>query len=334
MSIARLIERTVDINKAIRCENLETFFKHDSLAHTFQIAVVSNGSPVNLTGYSAVAYFNRPTADTVAVVGSVTGNVVSITLAEACYAYEGHFTLVIRLTDGESSKIAIYWADGNVRIDSNDATVDPGGVVPDLTELLAKIDQMEQATADARDAISNLTVDSSLSTTSTHPVQNKVINQAFRTRDNTIGEVVSDTVNIVAPTGPEGSVAVVDLSITSYSRAWVAVTGEGLRRVEAQSSSGTAITVAADQTNGVGGLVCGPISMHDGNFTITVRAAQATTATVKCATGLCANDIINEAYARNALTNSYFSKDITMHDGTGDVTLSAAQLRQLLALLN
>ena len=155
MSIARLIERTVDINQALRCENLGTFFKHDSLAHTFLISVVSNGQPVNLTGYSAVAYFNRPTADTVPVVGSVTGNVVSVTLAEACYVYEGHFNLVIRLTDGGDSKIAIYWADGNVRIDSNDATVDPGGVVPDLTELLAKIDQMEQATASAREATSD-----------------------------------------------------------------------------------------------------------------------------------------------------------------------------------
>ena len=141
MSVSRPIERTVDINKPIRCDTLGQIFERDSQAHSFQIAVVSNGSPVNLAGYSAVAYFNRPTSDTVTFTGTVSGNVVTVVLPEACYAYQGHFNLVIKVTDGDESRVTIYWAEGNVRPDANAGTVEPGEVVPDLTTLLAQMEQ-------------------------------------------------------------------------------------------------------------------------------------------------------------------------------------------------
>lgn len=126
----------------------------DKAAHVFKINVLEDGKPYDLTGGSAAGYLIRSDEVSVPLTGEITGNVVSITLPQACYASPGHFTLAIRVTtDDEIS--TIFYGDGSVVRSSSDSVIDPEGVIPSLDELLAQIETMTKATAEAKTATTN-----------------------------------------------------------------------------------------------------------------------------------------------------------------------------------
>lgn len=125
----------------------------DSYANAFGVEVVRDGQPVDLTGVNVTAYFIRPNRSTVVINGGLVeeGNIASVTLPQACYAYDGVFSLAIKLT-GDSVTGTVRIVDGAVVNTTEGPTIDPGSVVPTLDELLAKIDACETATAAAIEA--------------------------------------------------------------------------------------------------------------------------------------------------------------------------------------
>ena len=131
----------------------------DEKANRFGIRVWRNGEPVDVGGATCMGYFIRNGGtETVIISGGLfNGQVAYIELPAACYAYEGAFTLVIKLVgDGITGTMRIV--DGTV-VDSMTGTpIDPGGVVPDLDELLAIIDRAE----DAADEIAGISIYASL----------------------------------------------------------------------------------------------------------------------------------------------------------------------------
>lgn len=127
----------------------------DEKANRFGIRVWRNGEPVDIGGATCMGYFIRHgRKETIIISGGLfSGQVAYIELPAACYAYDGTFTLVIKLV-GEEITGTMRIVDGTV-VDSMIGTpIDPGGVIPDLDELLAIIDRAE----DAADEIAEISI--------------------------------------------------------------------------------------------------------------------------------------------------------------------------------
>lgn len=123
----------------------------DNLAHTWRVRVFDGGGAVALTGATVTGYFVRTDGNTVAIQGSAEGNAAAVTLAQACYAFEGDLKGVMRLTLGGKT-ITLSVLTLMVRKVLTNAIIDPGNVIPSLEDLLAQIEAMETATAAANTA--------------------------------------------------------------------------------------------------------------------------------------------------------------------------------------
>lgn len=123
----------------------------DNLAHTWRVRVFDGGEAVALTGATITGYFVRTDGNTVAIQGSAEGNAAAVTLAQACYAFEGDLKGVMRLTLGGKT-ITLSVLTLMVRKVLTNAIIDPGNAIPSLEDLLAQIEAMETATAAANTA--------------------------------------------------------------------------------------------------------------------------------------------------------------------------------------
>lgn len=145
--------------------NLETgsihrsFLKHaigtaDQAADRFGIRAFRDGAPVDLSGASCYGYFRNSHGTNIALTsnGTVSGNLAYVTLPQACYNYEGNFTLAIKLlVSGVTSTVRII--DGVVDNTNTGSAVAPTSAVPTYSEILEQYDAMVAATAVANGAI-------------------------------------------------------------------------------------------------------------------------------------------------------------------------------------
>lgn len=123
----------------------------DHEAHTIVVTVYNGREAAELSG-TPMGYFERADGQTVAVAGTLTGNVVRVTLDEACYAVPGTLRCVIRLlSDVENERgMSLIEAQLYVREGTGDSMVDPGEAFPTVqkqAELLQALQQAETATA-------------------------------------------------------------------------------------------------------------------------------------------------------------------------------------------
>lgn len=149
------INQTVDLKKGINGVEVwphALMYTGDKNAHTWNVTILDGGTPATISG-NVMGYFIRKDGATVAVKGSLSGNVASVTLDEKCYAFEGDVRSILRITTSNSI-ISVSALLLNVRYGITDEIVDPGKLVPTLDELLAQIDAMEKATANAEAAAS------------------------------------------------------------------------------------------------------------------------------------------------------------------------------------
>lgn len=109
-----IIKRVWNQNRMVNIEDLSGMaFQAESGGHTFEISGVNDaGESVPLSG-TVAGIFMRPDLTDVAIVGSATGGVVSVTLPASCYAVSGRFALTIFVTS-DSQKVAVYAAVGTV----------------------------------------------------------------------------------------------------------------------------------------------------------------------------------------------------------------------------
>ena len=127
----------------------------DDRAHTWQVSILNDGVPVQLDGVKVRGYFNREhSEDTVFVEGTADGNVATVVLDQACYAIPGTLTGILRLTMPDGAIITAAVVRWQVGDGIFDAIVDPGGHIPSLDDLLARIDEMERATKAANEGAS------------------------------------------------------------------------------------------------------------------------------------------------------------------------------------
>ncbi|MBO7661937.1 MAG: hypothetical protein J6U01_01040 [Clostridia bacterium] len=123
----------------------KTIGEGDIKGNRFGFRCFRNGTPVQLNGSTVVGHFTRADGTTVQIDGgAVTGDTAYIELPEACYAVEGQFALAIKLSGGGRTG-TIRMVDGTVINTTNGTVIDPGNVIPDLSDYLAVIEDAEEA---------------------------------------------------------------------------------------------------------------------------------------------------------------------------------------------
>lgn len=133
-----IIKRTWNQNRMVQIEDLKGMaFQEESGGHTFQISGVDDaGNAVALSG-TVAGVFLRPDNTDVAITGSATEGVASVTLPAECYGVPGRFGLTVFVTQ-DGQKTAVYAAIGTVSRTSS-GNVTPS-VVADVTDLINAID--------------------------------------------------------------------------------------------------------------------------------------------------------------------------------------------------
>lgn len=123
-------------------------FSADNEGNLIGVEVTEDGSPVTLSG-SVTGYVIRADGCTAIITGTLSGNKASITLPSTCYSVVGPISIVIKI--GNTTIGACH---GYVYRTTTDVVVDPGHVIPSISELLAQIENCRQATTAANSAAS------------------------------------------------------------------------------------------------------------------------------------------------------------------------------------
>lgn len=114
----------------------------DNSADHFGVRCFRDGEPESLTGVSIQGYFRNSQGQNIALTsyGTVSGNVAYVTLPQACYAYEGQFTLALKLVGGGITG-TVRIIDGMVDNTNTSSPVAPTSSVPTYQEVLALFEQ-------------------------------------------------------------------------------------------------------------------------------------------------------------------------------------------------
>lgn len=176
MAINSIITHTCDLTKkqkrVIPLDHM--LVMGDDKGDRFEVTVTSDGKPVSLSGASVTGYFLRSAdGSTIPIPGTASGSVASVVLPEACYTLPGRFALTVKVSLG-GSRHAVYVCEGSIFRSTTDSIIDPGHNIPDLEELLAMLDQMEQAT----DAAKKATTEANAATSSANTAAGKATTAA------------------------------------------------------------------------------------------------------------------------------------------------------------
>lgn len=123
----------------------------DAKANAFGVRVFRDGQPVTLSGGSVQGYFRDSQGNNIALTsqGTISGNAAYVTLPQACYNYDGQFTLAIKLINsslGITGTMRIV--DGMVDNTNTGSAVAPTGTVPTYQEVLSVYENMVECLED------------------------------------------------------------------------------------------------------------------------------------------------------------------------------------------
>lgn len=112
--MSAIIKRVWNQNKLVNIESLYGMtFQAEDGGHTFEISGINDANEaVSLSG-TVAGVFMRPDGTDVALTGTASEGVVSVTLSDACYAVAGRFGLTIFVTS-DSKKTCVYACIGTV----------------------------------------------------------------------------------------------------------------------------------------------------------------------------------------------------------------------------
>ena len=150
-------------------------FTEDNNPAVIGVRLFYGDTPAPQTGASCVCYCIRADGNTVQFSGTVSSNEVSATLPKSCFYAVGPLAIMLQTVTGTGNSAVITTVLKlvvNVEPSKTGSSIDPGNVVPNLTQLLAMLDQMEAATDAANEAASkSVRYDSAQSLTSTQKAQ-------------------------------------------------------------------------------------------------------------------------------------------------------------------
>ena len=157
----RCINRTVDLSKPWPQSGL-SWSQHlmltgANLADRLELTVVNAGVPLVMDGLRAMAYFQVAEGDIVCEC-DISGAVVAVDFPHEAYVHEGALPLVIYLEGGEPRRsLPLYREVYTVGRGRGDVLIDPADIVPDMTAVLAALEDMRSATDNAI-ALGNMAV--------------------------------------------------------------------------------------------------------------------------------------------------------------------------------
>lgn len=214
-----VFKRKIDVDADIQMTPLKSLYASgDKDAHVFELSLYRGGQEIALSGASAQGYFIRADGYTVPIMGTISGNVVTLTLSEGCYYIVGNFNLIIKVSTAESRK-SVFWGNGYVVRSMTDAIVDEENVIPSLDELLAQIAAAEAAAKAANTAATNAnsaTKTAKEAASSANTAAKKINNMSASAKSVDAGAEATATVTMVdghyniafgvprGPTGPRG----------------------------------------------------------------------------------------------------------------------------------
>ena len=127
--------------------------KGDNMGNRYGMRLFRNGEPVDLSNATCMGFFIDPHGTPILISGSsythVSGNEAYVQLPQACYNYEGQFTLSIKVIDPEVTETTRI-IDGTIVNTGVDNAVAPTGSVPSYQEILALYDRMQAAIGTAK----------------------------------------------------------------------------------------------------------------------------------------------------------------------------------------
>lgn len=122
----------------------KTIGEGDATGDRIGVEILTNGEPANLTGCYCKGFFIRNgNADTIIINGTVRGNRAWVDLPGSAYAYEGTYSLVIKITHGSSEIMTVRIVDGTVINTSTEPVLDSAHALPteaELEELIASVE--------------------------------------------------------------------------------------------------------------------------------------------------------------------------------------------------
>ena len=128
--------------------------KGDNLANRYGVSLKRNGNQVDMNGCSCQAIFMAPNGQNILISGSsytgVSAREAWVQLPQACYNYEGQFTLAIKVIGGGVTG-TMRIIDGVVDNTGVDSPVAPVESVPTYQEILAVYDELQAALSELDD---------------------------------------------------------------------------------------------------------------------------------------------------------------------------------------
>ena len=145
MSAAMKLAYKRDVNDPLVTFCPDTLLmRGDKGANIIELTVMDGGSPADLSGYTAVVMFQRPgDSDKIRCPGSISGNVVSVTLLGDCYAYSGQYYASLVLDASGFTRTILRLA-GHVENNGDGPVVDPTGTIPgyeDIARIYAELEE-------------------------------------------------------------------------------------------------------------------------------------------------------------------------------------------------
>lgn len=126
-----------------------TLGQGDVLENRFGVRVYFNGEAVDLSSASCIGLFMAPDGSNILISGSsytsCSGNTAYVQLPQACYNYEGQFTLSIKIIKSPITG-TMRIIDGVVSNTGTSGAVAPTGSVPTYQEIVALYDEMVEST--------------------------------------------------------------------------------------------------------------------------------------------------------------------------------------------
>lgn len=130
-------------------------FNADNLSNVVSVALY-NGEEAYTGGGTVVGAVICPDGATVALDGTLSGNVASIILTGDCFALQGQIGVSIQIVSGDV-RTTVLKAIYNVDISSTDTIVDPGSrITLSLAEIEAKLDEIPTILSEAQAAVDGI----------------------------------------------------------------------------------------------------------------------------------------------------------------------------------
>lgn len=137
-----------DLTQPIHVHHLPgNVFSQDNQGNIVGVEVFEDGVPALLSG-TVTAYIVRSDGGTVAASGTLSGNKLSVTLPAAAYAVPGVISIALKLATGGIT-VTLLAVVAIVYQSTTDASVDPGTIIPSISDLIDAID----------DAVASIPVD-------------------------------------------------------------------------------------------------------------------------------------------------------------------------------